>query len=100
MGGVGTAAPTITEPTAKVVKKHIAFGYKKALFGFSWHPALKAHFSKTIHMVLDVQMKGYASPPPSIPSSMVKLNNPCFWLALAWPKAGIVAFGKEIHRIV
>ena len=29
--GVGTAVPTITEPTAKVVKKHIAFGYKKAL---------------------------------------------------------------------
>ena len=31
MGGVGTAVPTITEPTSKVVKKHIAFGYKKAL---------------------------------------------------------------------
>ena len=31
---------------------------------------------------------------------MGKLNNPCFWQALAWPKAGIVAFGKEIHKTV
>jgi len=31
---------------------------------------------------------------------MGKLNNPCFWLALAWLKAGIVVFGEEIHRIV
>ena len=31
MGGVGIAAPVINAPTAKVVKKHIAFSYKKAL---------------------------------------------------------------------
>ena len=45
-------------------------------------------------------MKGYASPPPFIPSSMGKLNNPCFWQAQAWLKAGIVAFDKEIYKTV